>query len=98
MAGSKIEEILSDWKDWIDGPLGHAIRGATYGGGLGWIYDKWKDKKGKGSESLKRIATGALLGSLSESALHNYMQTRKPSARNLLRKIEEIRAGRTSGS
>lgn len=81
------------WKEWIDGPMGYALRGATYGGALGWLYDKMRDKKNKGSDTLKRIATGALLGSLSGSALQNYRSAGKPDARGILDILDKIRAG-----
>lgn len=84
MAGS------ANWKDWIDGPLGYALRGATYGGGLGWIYDKANDKNGKGRKAMRRIATGALLGSLAGSAWSNYRETRSDDMRSLLKTIDEI--------
>lgn len=77
------------WKEWIDGPMGYALRGATYGGALGWLYDKMRDKKNKGSNTLKRIATGALLGSLSGSALHNYRSISKDDTRSMVQEILE---------
>lgn len=85
------------WKEWIDGPIGYALRGASYGGSLGWMYDKIRDKKNKGSDTMKRIAIGALIGSLSGSAIssplfkRNEVDTR--SLLDILDSIQKERAG-----
>ena len=83
------------WKEWIDGPMGYALRGATYGGALGYLYDKMRDKKNKGSDTLRRIATGALIGSLSGSAISSPLfERKKADTRNLLNILDAIQKGR----
>lgn len=79
------------WKDWVDGPLGHSLRGATYGGLLGWLYDKIRDKNGNGGDSVKRMATGALLGALSGSAMSNYLHSREGAKSEVLEKVTQER-------
>lgn len=83
----------ADWKEWIDGPLGHALRGATYGGGLGWVYDKIRDKKNKGKDAVRRIVTGALLGSIAGSGLSSYEASDKEKIKSKVRDmLDSIRA------
>ena len=82
------------WKEWINGPLGYSLQGATFGGALGWLYDKIQKKKNKGGDALKRMATGALLGSLSGAALHNYRSASKVDASSLLDILDDIQKER----
>lgn len=82
-----------DWKDWARGPFGRSLVGATYGAGLGWAIDKLKDERGKGNKTMRRIAVGALLGSLAGSALSQYRLAGHDSVSKALQDVLSERRG-----
>lgn len=48
------------WKDFVESAAGDTVRGAVFGGALGWLYDKMREKK----DTKNRIILGAIIGSL----------------------------------
>jgi hypothetical protein len=50
----------SGWEDFAESAAGDTVRGAVFGGALGWLYDKMREKK----DTKNRIILGAIIGSL----------------------------------
>lgn len=53
-------EKKSGWEDFAESAAGDTVRGAVFGGALGWLYDKMREKK----DTKNRIILGAIIGSL----------------------------------
>lgn len=50
----------SGWEDFAESAAEDTVRGAVFGGALGWLYDKMREKK----DTKNRIILGAIIGSL----------------------------------